>query len=379
MIKTTISGGFNEGYAAVVKKQLTTANRKSPRGLVTYNTPYYNERARFAFATDASGSVNLNINGSTTGGTPDRIHDGIDSVLWTGSNFSGSNFTFNSTTQAQSGTQSINATSTVHNDEAELLRGSAINHSDYTALTGWIYIESWPSSGTKDVRFKFKLAGVDVSNVMNLQDYVNIGNQNVWQTFTIPLNVFSLSGTQIDSLHITTIDIGGGQAPNYHLDELVLTSSAAAGNPETFTIKPVEDEIMYLYGVEFDFAFPYAPIATVSGATENFTTPKLSFDQFCHLSQLVNGVTIRLIQNNITTFSGNIKSNYHLLSLPNTKLTSFMADETNTFIKAETDFSGVLELDARTNDRIEFTINDNLSALLAFQISVKATTVKEAL
>ena len=154
MIKTSISEGNGGSIASVVKRQSIGHGHKSPPGLSTYTLPYALERNRAMSAVSTSGSNDMAINGSTAGGTPDRVHDGTDSLLWAGSNLAGTNFVFDTTDQAQAGTKSIDGTATVNNDQALLTRTSAITITDYTALTGWVYITSWPSSGTKDVRIK---------------------------------------------------------------------------------------------------------------------------------------------------------------------------------------------------------------------------------
>ena len=41
-------------------------------------------------------------------GTPDVVHDGIDSVAWTGTNIVGARVTFNSTNQFHSGSNQLN-------------------------------------------------------------------------------------------------------------------------------------------------------------------------------------------------------------------------------------------------------------------------------
>lgn len=370
--------GDESNKVARLKKQYeprsAIIDNSLPYGLVSYTQPLIREVNRPAIATDVDGSTAMNINGLLSGGSSDGIHDGGDSALWTASNLTGNEFIFDSTDQARTGTQSIDGTGANNNDAMLLTRSSAVSFSNYVALTGWIYITSWSTRGSvKEVRMKFRLAGSDIGTEIDLSEYININTQNEWQAFTIPLTNFALSGTTLDELVITNIDIGGGPAPDYYLDDLELTASAS-GTPTEYSVGPREEETMFVKGIEFFFVFPYDPTATVAGATENFTVPFLSYNNFLHLSALTNGLNIRRIQNGDTGFSINVKNNFELLSGTNRKVDYFFSDGTNTMLKISSDFAGPVELYGYSNDKYSFTVNDNLSSLLEFQIRLKATT-----
>jgi hypothetical protein len=379
MIKTEIADG-NGGLTAQVRQRTEEGHQhKHPAGLMTYTEPYALEINRPLIAVDANGSSAMNVNGSTAGGSPDRVHDGIDSVLWTGTNLSGSGFVFNSTTVAQTGTNSVDATGSVNNDQALFTRSSAITHADYSAFTGFIYITSWPTAGTKNVRVRFRLAGSDIGNEIDISTYIDPTTFDTWQSFTIPMTEFALAGTTTDEIVITTVDIGGGQPPNYYLDELVLASTAG-GVPVKYTIAPRAGEIINIWGFSYMMVFPWTQIATVAGATENFgAMPYLSYDKFGHLTRLTNGLTVQRIQKDVAGFAIQFRDNYDILSGTTQRIDTMLSDGTNTFLKISADFTAKVELDSHTNDRYEFTVNDNLSTFLKFQIRARAATVTEAL
>lgn len=352
---------------------------KYPAGLMTYTSPYRQERNRPITARSDAGSTDMAINGSTAGGSPDSVHDGTDSTLWTGSNLTGTNFVFDSTAQAQAGTKSIDGTATVNNDQALLTRSSAINFTDYSAFTGFAYVDSWPIAGTKEVTFQFRLAGTLLGVPVNLSEYINTGTQNAWQSFTIPMTEFALTGTQIDELVITTVDIGGGQAPNYYLDTFVL-ASAAGGSPVTFVVEPRNGETMLVTGFVYNMVFPWDPTATVAGATENFVANQyLTYNKFAHLTELTNGLSVRRIQNDVAEFTNQVKNNWDLLKATNHVIDVFYSDGTNTMMKITTHFEAPVELRSSSNDRYEFIVNDDLSTLVHFEIRGRAMTISEAL
>lgn len=379
MLKIEIADG-NGGKRAEVRRRETPGHQhKHPAGLMVYTDAYRGESNRPITAVSPEGSTDMAINGSTAGGTPDRMHDGTDTALWTGSNLVGTDFVFSSTDQAQTGTRSIDASATVNNDAALLTRSSAIPHADYSALTGYIYVDSWPSAGTKEVQINFRLGGTTVGVPINMSDFISTGTQNAWQAFTIPMTEFALTGTNIDEFVITTIDIGGGQAPNYYLDELILASTAG-GSPVTYTVSPRDGEIILVNGFVYTFVFPWDPTATVAGATENFTAHEyLTYNKFCHLTELTSGITVRRIQGGETGFSNQVKNNWDLIKATNHKIETFASDGTNTIMKIVTHFEGPVELDAHKSDKYEFTINDDLSSLVHFEIRGRAVTITEAL
>jgi len=379
MLKVEIADG-NGGYRAEIRRRLNSDNKEmSPPGLMVYSDPYRLEENRPITAVDAGGSTAMNVNGSTAGGTPDAIHDGTDTTLWTASNLSGTNFVFNSTDPDSAADRSIDAVATVNNNEALLTRASTLTFANYTALTGNIYVDSWPTAGTKEVRFRFRLDGVDIGTTINLSSYINTGTQNTWQSFIIPLTEFALAGTDIDELVITTVDIGGGQPPNYYLDDLSLASTGATGSPTIYTIAPNGGETILIYGFVYNIVFPFNPTATVAGATENFVANQyLSYDKFAHLPTLPNGLTVRRIQDNNVGFSNIVTTNWDLLKATNHIIETFVSDGTNTMLKIATQFTGPVELNGNRGDRYEFIVNDDLTDLLAFEIRGRATTLTPA-
>lgn len=378
MIKVNISDG-DQGEIASIRKTEQFGSTY-PAGVVSYTTPYRLESNRPISAVNESGSSAMNINGSSTGGTPDNVHNGTDNSYWTGTNLTGSNFVFDSTAQAASGTKSIDGSATIDNDEALLTRSAAITISDYTALTGQIYVDSWSDTGIKDIGIRIRISGTDIGITVNVSPYINTDNQGAWQGFSIPLTDFGLSGTSFDELVIKTIDNGGGQPPNYYIDDLVFASSAASGAPVSFRVAPRKNEIILVKGFVYNMVFPWNPVSTVAGATENFIANQfLSYNSFAHLSALSIGLNVKRVQGDVVGFSNVIRNNFDLLKATNHRIDTFFADDTNVMMKVTTHFEGPVELNANLGDYYEFTVNDNLSSLLHFEIRGRATTINEAL
>lgn len=363
-LKTNIVGAGNNQYAHV--EDGFREGRHKPRGLVTYGLNYEFEVNAPRYAVNDTYGNRMNVNG-TSSGASDGIHDGIDSVLWTASALSGT-WVFNSTTQAFAGTNSIDATGTVDTDQALFTRASAIDPATYNTVEGAIYIDSWSSSGTKDVTLQFRLAGVPVGASINLSGYINTTSTGSWQAFSIPTAAFGFSGN-VDELVVTTVDIGAGPPPNYYLDALKFQATSAGTGPQTFTIEPDYDELLRCYGISWTIVDNYAPATAVGGALG------LSYDKFGGLSALTNGVLTRRIQGQDVLFTNIAKGNSDIITAAGGELVEFWHDGTNTYTKFYVRFGAPVDLNGRERDKFEFIVRDNLSSLITFNVRVDAVLV----
>jgi len=88
------------------------------------------------FISDTEGA-DMNVNAGF-GGTPDKIHDGTDSVLWAASDIvGGGKTTFNSTDRNHTvaGARSIKVDNSPIGDVFQIAKGSDVTMSNYAALT----------------------------------------------------------------------------------------------------------------------------------------------------------------------------------------------------------------------------------------------------
>jgi hypothetical protein len=325
---------------------------------VSYTIPYSQVIVQTkALLSDTYGAdLNQNV---AFGGTPDGVHDGTDSVLWTGSALTGT-WDFASTTQAQAGTKSIEAINTVDNDEAQLERSSAITADDYVALSGFVYITSWSGTGTKEVELRTRLAGVDVGNSVNLSAYVDTGSTGAWQSFAIPISDLGLGTDSIDQIIIKTVDIGGGAAPNYYLDEIQWEETGA----ETWCVEPDLSSTFSISEMKITLADAFDSTLASS------SVPKIPYNTFLTQAKLANGINIRLTTDEIVRFSGSFRQHIDFMAFPGLRVDSG-GDGTNTWVSYTVAFDPPFIMDARTKDKLEVTISEDLSTLLFLRIFVR--------
>jgi hypothetical protein len=304
--------------------------------------------------------INLNQN-VTFGGSPDFIHGGGDCpcVDWTASAISGT-WDFASCAQANGGTGSIDGTATVNNDEALFTSPCPVDISGYTALTGAVFITAWSTSGTKELELRLRLAGACVGCVVPLSNYINEGEFCTWQTFVIPKADLGVCAQCIDELVVRNVDIGAGQAIDFYLDCLQLEQT---GSPAIFSL-PLENGKMYQVDRFTIFMADNIPATVTNG-----TTLGLAYNKLMGLCALANGITIVNKSNGFTSFSGRVSQLGDLIQLAPVSISASGSDGTNTWIKIDVTFTKPYKYFAKKDDSLTFTVNDNLSGLLAFRVS----------
>lgn len=303
--------------------------------------------------TDDNGGANINKDVAFSG-TPEEIHDGGDNTYWTATALSG-NWNFTSSSQANTGTQSIDARGTNNGAEAQLERPSgSISSSSYTFITGYVYIGNFNESN-HHIYFRFRDAGVNVSNVVDMATFVDTNNEDAWLKFAIPLSLFFDTVTDFDQLIIQTASDAGG-APNYWLDDIQLEESGGT----IYTAEPPAGKLFQIKSLDIVMA------DALDTTLLNSSMPNLSYDQILGLASLSSGVTIRRIRKNKVEFSANFRNLTDIL-YAGFSIVNAGCDGTNTFIKLSLDASWWIDLDANERDRIELIASDDLSGLLQFR------------
>ena len=328
-----------------------------PRGLVTYQIPYLYEANQQVYATNEDNGNNMAVNGAITGAS-DSIHNGTDTIVWTGTNLTGANFIFNSTTVAHTGTKSVSAIDTVNNDVALFTRSAPLTVTTYNSLTGAIYLDSWSTSGLKGVQLTLRLAGAVVSNVVELADYINTDTVGSWLNFIIPLTAFGVAGSSVDELTVTTVDVGAGKAPDYYLDDLTFS----AGGGIVYTIVPRSEDILRVHGISWTL------VTAGTVALANGTATGVAYNKFGTLAALTNGILTRRIQYNVTRFTNSTTQNSDIISGSNAELKTVWDDGVNTYFKFYTKFASPVDLVPSGNDRYEFVVQDDLSGVVSLTV-----------
>lgn len=341
-----------------------TSRKGFPPGLHVYTTSYDDTLGDGNFFINETFGADMNQDAGFTG-TPDGIHNGTDSALWTGSNLTGTSFVFNSTDQAFAGTRSVySGTNPSDGDEALFTRASVVSSGSYVALTGAVYLTRWGVDD--DIKIRFRNGGTDVGVELSLSTYINSAELNSWQQFTIPLDSFISSSSNIDQMVIKVVNITA-TSPRVYFDSLELQE---LGGSLAYTFSPATGTEFQVTGITIGI------VATLDStfadsSLKRPSMPKLAYNKILSENKLATGIVSLSVINNVLAFSGVYRQFMDFLMTPDTMLESG-SDGTTTWVRFSTSFDvdggSPLLLNADNGDYLQFIVNDDLSNLLYFRI-----------
>jgi hypothetical protein len=340
--------------------QAQVENGAEKNGLVVATRPLKTFENRLSFFTNADYGVNMNQN-AAAGGTPEEIHDGIDSILWTGSNITGVTVVFNSVLKFHGGSQSVYANKPNTNDIWQFAKGSDVNLSGFVSLTIWIYIDNnWDLGESTSVYCWDIDTGTQVGNKVFLEDYFNFSDFDAWQKITIPLDDLGVSGTiTVDAIRFQQ-EASTGIKPQYFLDDIQFEET---GDPIIYTVKPQQGTWYYVDKFMIVYADVYNPVLTDS------TMPKIPYDGWLGVGELDTGITYQRIKNGEPIVTTSIKRHLDMMNFSNGQVTGYGSDGTNSWVAINVLFPQAVILKAEDDDKMTMTVNDDLSGLLEFRIS----------
>ncbi len=355
-LKTIIQCPKSGLSAEVVDHAETNALAVATRPLKTYENTI-----RFFLNDDYGADMNVN---AATGGTPDKIHDGTDSVLWTASDIvGGGKTTFDSTDQnhTAAGTKSIKVDNSPVNDIFQIAKGSDIDLTGYVSLSMWVYVDKdWKGNDSVSVYGWDTDTATPLGNEVYLEDYFAYDTYDVWQKILIPLTDMSLESlTTLDAIRFKQEAKEGAKAPKYYLDDIQFEQT---GTPIEFTLKP--DKQTWLIVDEFTISVADA----FAGTLLNGTMPAIPYDAFLGVSLTV-GITYQRTQGGDVQFSQQVINLLDFMQLAGTEVVGTGSDGTNTWMTMRARHIEPIVLKAETLDKLKFTVNDDMSGLLRFRIS----------
>ena len=312
------------------------------------------------FISDAYGA-DMNQD-AATGGTPELVHNGIDSALWTATDIvGGGKTTFNSTDQAYAGTHSIKVDNSPVDDVFQLDKGSDLDCTGYVSLTMWIYVDKdWKAGDVIEIYGWDTGTGLQIGDAVDLSDYFTYDSYDVWHKVTIPLtDMGDLSGsTTLDALRVRIVGAEGKSA-KFYLDTIQFEET---GTPIKFCLKP--DKGTWLHVNSFQILMADAFTGTVSDGT----MPGIPYNSILGVSKLATGITYRRVTNGVILSSANIQQFLDFMAFSNAQITGSGSDGTNTWVTVNMQFTEPVILKAEDEDEMSLTVNDDLSGLLVLRV-----------
>lgn len=332
-------------------------------GVVAYTENLHIREQKTAFAINPTYGIQM-AQDLSFGGTPELIHNGTDTVAWTGSNITGSRVTFNSTNRPESGTYSIYMNRPFAGDIWQFDKGSSFDPSAYTAMTMAINVDNNWAPGDSTVMYAFDTGtGLQVGDSVNLADYFNEGEFDVWHELTIPMTDLGVGANTFDTIRME-VSTTSGTRPRWYIDNMNWQES---GGDEEFSITPVGRQKFYVDEVNFYFIDAYA------GTLADNSYPNLSYNKILNLAKLSNGIVLSRIQGGVSQFAVTVTCLQDILD-GGGEIVQVYGDGTNTSLHIKVKFMESIILDPRTEDRISIIISDDLSDLVSFKANARGKT-----
>lgn len=333
-------------------------------GAVTYTRPLLTRRYKADILAEGNGNVSMNIDpGVALGGT--LVYNGGDTAsTFTPSALQGASWDFAATINPRSGTLHVEAANTNNNDLAAFTDSTnTYNFGDYILFEAFISLNSWPTTGTKEVFVQFFNNGGTVSNEVGISGYINTTNLSTYQLLQVPINAFTLTGAQFDEIRLRIVDTGPGSAPTFDIDDITMVQPGGTGTAQ-FTYAPGPDEIFELRKLE---------IIAVAGSD------KIKYNKFFSLNELTNGLLVTWTVQNQVVESLVVRRDYDWALSAGAKLE---------IVRTVGDVDGIyrvgIELDpdlvvlsGATNDKITITVRDDLSSLLEMNATVNGALITD--
>ena len=326
-------------------------------GAIVYTHPLHDVSSSLKAYSNTTHGIEMNKNGAFSG-TPVQMHNGIDDVLWTGTNEVGTSAVFNSGDQSfpDGLEQSVKITKAQVNDVIQFDKGSDQILSAHTAFTFKIYVESNWAVGDSITFCGFDTGtGLTVGVPICLEQYFNFADFGEWHTVVVPLVDLELESSTIDAVRFVPL-AKSGQAPTWYIDDLQLEE---AGGGIVFTARPTEGHRMFIHGLRLMIVDNILPAAN-------------PWDTFFGINKLANGVVYRRSQEGVGGFTFNTRCLQDMVFVGLSEK-DVITDGTDTMFTYETRFSTPNILSDATDDFATITISDDLTDLLSFRAVIFGT------
>lgn len=335
----------------------------------TTDDPGPKRTTRFQPALNPELGVEMAINGAF-GGTPDIIHDGTDTIAYTGSNITGTKVVFDSTDTftnwPPAGTKSIEANKPIVGDIWQFDRGSDVDLSNFIAFTMKIFVVSGWNVGNSIKVYGFDTGtGLQVGDSVLIENFINEQNVNVPQTVAIPLVVMGLESSTIDAIRIEVVS-KSGPGVVFYADMIQIEETSGS---KAFLIEAPAGTILSISELMFTY------IDGSDSTLANSSMPNFDHSTILGVPKLANGITFTQVIDGGIVFDATITCLADS-SKGGSTFVSEIGTANGSHITVLTKFAEPVELDSRQVDFIGVIINDDLTGLTSFTAIAKGFTVR---
>jgi len=325
-------------------------------GLVTFTHPLIETDTQFSPLLNDEYGEDINQNAGF-GGSPDLVHDGIDSVAWAASNIVGGRVVFNSTNRPYAGTRSVYCNRPLVNDIWQFDKGSDLDVSTHTAVTMWVNIDNnWREGSSCAVYAWDTGAGQIVGNTVTIESYVDEFQFDTWQKAIIPFEDLGVSATNFDAIRMQFVAHPGGTRPRWYIDDIQVEET---GTPLEYRTR-TPNGVRYLVD-SLTFTF-----------TDDDAAFVLSHNKILNEAALANGILLRRTDAGAVTFATSIKDLRDFVKL-GFDVTNYHADGTRAILTVQTKFPKPLFVMGGLNSYLSVTISDDLTGFTSATVAARGS------
>ena len=339
------------------KAEVDDADETEKRSLVVVTRPLkvYDNALKFFLNDDYGADMNQD---ASPGGTPEKVHDGIDSSLWTASDIvGGAKTTFDSTDQAHGGSKSVKVDNSPVDDVFQFDKGGDLDASAYVSITIWIYVDKdWKVGDSISIFGWDTGTGLSIGDAANLEDYFDWFTFDTWHKISIPLTDMGAlaSSTILDALRVRIVS-KEGKSPKFYLDDIQFEQS---GTPVAFTVKPDTATWLWVDSIKVTMADGHA------GTLADATMPLLAYNKLLSQSELSVGMVFHVHNKGKSVFTATVKKLIDIMQFPGSEIVGYGSDGTNSWISFKIVMSAPFLLKSEDGDNMEITISENLTGLI---------------
>jgi len=322
-------------------------------GLIVSTRPYNYYRYKiYQFLNDTYGdSLNIPI----ILGTPENVHNGIDSTYWTGSSISGTAPTFNSTARAYNGTRSILWSNPTQSSVFELAKGSNLDLTNYIYLTMWIYVVSdWEATDSVSI---YGYNAGQIGNKVYLQNYCAYSTYGVWQKINIPLTDMGLNTQTIVAFRVQMEVRNGPKSSIFSLD-VIDVQSRGSSELGYYTVEPLLDTWFFIKELNFTLVDVY-----------NGTSGYLNYNKILNLTQLDSGINVIIKRREVIRYQFIFKDITDFMNYGGRIKEMRYDGSSQTFLVLTLEFADPIVLQSEYQDTCIISITEDLSGLTYFKVT----------
>lgn len=326
------------------------------RAISSNITPNYLPYSEFFedYGSDKEMAIDASISGS-----PELVHNGLDTVAWTGTQLTGgADLNFSSNNQAFEGLASVFVNRPDINEMWQFERGSFIDLSAYASVTMYIYVDNNWNVGDNTVLYGFDTTtGLTVGNEVDLKSYFDPTILDVWQKLVIPLSDMGLTSASIDAFRMLVNELEITN-PRWYIDNFQIERE---NEPVVYALPVGLDETILVNNIRFNIS------SNIPSTLAEATMPNLSYNSILGVPAIADGINV------VVMIDGSVALKYTLRQLSDFLdnggiISSTISDGVNTRISIDIDFDDYFIINNDIGTSFELSISDDLSGLISLTV-----------